>query len=548
MRITNKMLSSNMLNNINRNKQYISIYGDQYQTGQKIQRPSQDPVVAVRSLKYRSDMAELTQYLEKNIPDARAWMDVSEGALDEINNLLTEMNGYCVQGSNDIWELEERDKILANLEQYMEQIYSQGNTDYAGRYVFTGYRTDVPLLFDKASDKVEYEITEPISAATLKQISYVTGGATYDPAKTENDYNLEAATTKYAYRLRLSYDEVSSLEKFGYDYSYEYEDPATNAKYTIDAKVSYDAAAAAPTPSSTITYTIKDAAGTDVTAAPPAGFVAPVAPAFTNKSVNDVDAYQAQPGHINFIKETGELIIADDLFENMRKATNIEAVYNKNKFEKEELRPEHYFDCKTYDLDLTGARVPNSEKLYKKPEDQVIEYEINFSQKLQINTMANESITQTLGRDIDEILKQVKKVTAVEKQLKEAKKLLEDDSVKNNETQKKALETLKERLDEEFTQEKKILQEKFGNAITSTQKAQDGINESVASLGSRYLRLNMTEARLENQKVDFAEMQKSNDKVAMEDAIINFESSKVTYNASLSAASKVIQNTLLDFI
>lgn len=544
MRITNKMLSSNMLNNINRNKQYISIYGDQYQTGQKIQRPSQDPVVAVRSLKYRSDMAELTQYLEKNIPDARAWMDVSEGALDEINNLLTEMNGYCVQGSNDIWELEERDKILANLEQYMEQIYSQGNTDYAGRYVFTGYRTDVPLLFDKASDKVEYEITEPISAATLKQISYVTGGATYDPAKTENDYNLEAATTKYAYRLRLSYDEVSSLEKFGYDYSYEYEDPTTNDKYTIDAKVSYDAAAAA----STITYTIKDAAGTDVTNTPPNGFVAPVAPVFTNKSVNDVDAYQAQPGHINFIKETGELIIADDLFENMRKATNIEAVYNKNKFEKEELRPEHYFDCKTYDLDLTGARVPNSEKLYKKPEDQVIEYEINFSQKLQINTMANESITQTLGRDIDEILKQVKKVTAVEKQLKEAKKLLEDDSVKNNETQKKALETLKERLDEEFTQEKKILQEKFGNAITSTQKAQDGINESVASLGSRYLRLNMTEARLENQKVDFAEMQKSNDKVAMEDAIINFESSKVTYNASLSAASKVIQNTLLDFI
>lgn len=548
MRITNKMLSSNMLNNINRNKQYISIYGDQYQTGQKIQRPSQDPVVAVRSLKYRSDMAELTQYLEKNIPDARAWMDVSEGALDEINNLLTEMNGYCVQGSNDIWELEERDKILANLEQYMEQIYSQGNTDYAGRYVFTGYRTDVPLLFDKASDKVEYEITEPISAATLKQISYVTGGATYDPAKTENDYNLEAATTKYAYRLRLSYDEVSSLEKFGYDYSYEYEDPTTNDKYTIDAKVSYDAAAVAPTPSSTITYTIKDAAGTDVTNTPPNGFVAPVAPVFTNKSVNDVDAYQAQPGHINFIKETGELIIADDLFENMRKATNIEAVYNKNKFEKEELRPEHYFDCKTYDLDLTGARVPNSEKLYKKPEDQVIEYEINFSQKLQINTMANESITQTLGRDIDEILKQVKKVTAVEKQLKEAKKLLEDDSVKNNETQKKALETLKERLDEEFTQEKKILQEKFGNAITSTQKAQDGINESVASLGSRYLRLNMTEARLENQKVDFAEMQKSNDKVAMEDAIINFESSKVTYNASLSAASKVIQNTLLDFI
>ena len=54
MRVTSKMMTTNMLNNINRNKNNMSILGNQYSTQQKIQRPSEDPVVAVRSLKYRS--------------------------------------------------------------------------------------------------------------------------------------------------------------------------------------------------------------------------------------------------------------------------------------------------------------------------------------------------------------------------------------------------------------------------------------------------------------------------------------------------------------
>ena len=70
MRVTSKMMNSNALNNINRNKTNLSMLANQYATQQKIQRPSEDPVVAVRSLKYRTSVAELEQYAKKNVPDA----------------------------------------------------------------------------------------------------------------------------------------------------------------------------------------------------------------------------------------------------------------------------------------------------------------------------------------------------------------------------------------------------------------------------------------------------------------------------------------------
>jgi len=44
-------MNNNMMNNINKNKNRLNILDEQYATGKKIQRPSEDPIVAVRALK-----------------------------------------------------------------------------------------------------------------------------------------------------------------------------------------------------------------------------------------------------------------------------------------------------------------------------------------------------------------------------------------------------------------------------------------------------------------------------------------------------------------
>ena len=76
------------------------------------------------------------------------------------------------------------------------------------------------------------------------------------------------------------------------------------------------------------------------------------------------------------------------------------------------------------------------------------------------------------------------------------------------------------------------------------------ISVSIAntSLGSRYKRLELIEDRLTNQETSFTEILDKNESVDLEDAIINYNAAEVTYNASLSAASKVVKNSLLDFI
>ena len=51
MRITNKMMTNNALYNINNNKNLLSTLENQYSTGKKIQKPSDDQIIAVRALK-----------------------------------------------------------------------------------------------------------------------------------------------------------------------------------------------------------------------------------------------------------------------------------------------------------------------------------------------------------------------------------------------------------------------------------------------------------------------------------------------------------------
>ena len=164
MRITNSMMINSSLANIATNKTQMSTLDTQLSTKKKISRPSEDPVVAIRALRLRSSLTEVTQYLEKNIPDADAWMKVTEGALAEVDDMFRDVIEYCNQGSSDQFETDDRQTIINCLAKLKDSIYAQGNVDYAGRYVFTGYKTDSTLTFTTQADAQDkkYTITEPI--------------------------------------------------------------------------------------------------------------------------------------------------------------------------------------------------------------------------------------------------------------------------------------------------------------------------------------------------------------------------------------------------
>jgi flagellar hook-associated protein 3 FlgL len=496
MRITNKMMTNNMMSNINKNKFNVTNLEQQYSSGKKIQRPSDDPIVTVRALKLRTNLSELKQYYEKNIPDAKSWMDVTESALNTVNDILKQVNTYCVQGSSDTLTSKDRSSIVSNLTQMKEQIYQEGNTNFAGRYVFTGYKTDSSLLFTSDENNLVYSIAEDVNVNRIQVVNKISGS--YELADYENpaiDFT-EAPKMAETYRIQLSYDKLNqqapeSIKLF-----------KKNEAGILEEKTAFKN--------------------------------------LVSISASDPDAYLPDNGVAHYLPETGEIILGKDAYEELRKADQMEINYVKTGFEKGNIKPEHYFDCT-----MTDNSKPEVEVTYTKSEQQ-IQYEVNYNQKLTINTEGSDAITHQIGRCIDDILNSVNDVVQTENKLTEVDKRLADMSL--TEDDKVRYNKMKEQLKTELELKKEAMQRAFSNGIKVSSEEQDRVNTAVADLGSRYVRLELTENRLSSQKVDFEDLLSENEDVDMVDTIIKYNAAETIYNASLSAASQVVQKSLLDFL
>jgi len=366
MRITNGMMTSNTKNNININKLNEDRLNTQIATGQVISRPSEDPVVAIRALRLNTNLSQLTQYYKKNIPDAEAWLNVTETALKQTNQIFTNIKENLTTGASDDNTATDRQKILESLKGLRAELYSAGNADYAERTVFTGYRTGESLTFLATDTDLnsEYMIHETFDAKALDTFNYITSDTNDETKVTQNEIN----------RIRLSYDNIMSS--------------GTPTNITL-------------ADGSTIPVTMQSISG---------------------KTQAEIDSiYTGTPDNGAYlIPETGELILGKTAATNYANAAATGQAtfeYTKNQWNSGDLRPEHYFACtqttgtplKTtyfnYDLkdDGTGKMVPDPTKPNFK--NQNMEIEISFNQKITINTHANEVYTHDIGRDIDDLLR-----------------------------------------------------------------------------------------------------------------------------------------------
>lgn len=467
-----------MLYNINRNRLNLSKLESQYSSGKRISRPSENPMIAVRSLKLRTDLAELNQYFEKNIPDAKSWMDVTEAALVTANDLLTDMHTQLVQGANDTLTTSNRNSIIENIKQMAAQFYQEGDSDYAGRYVFTGFKTDTSLLFDKTTDNVSYSITQHFKPRDIEYMSKV-----------------EAPSLVHSYRIKLAYSDITSMLE------------------------------------------IRDKDGQVVQGI-----------TVESKPLSDTDVYNPTGYTVHFIPETGELIFGEDVLDTMRQASDISVTYQKDSFKKDDLRPEHYFDCVKTEPSSPNLKLdmndPNNKVIHYTKSNQEIQYEVNFNQKLTVNTQAKDAFSHDIKRLVEELVSVSDDVAITEERIREIEGYLEDPNFENKAGLERMLETLKV----ELGLKNKVLQDVFSKGLTRVSDQQERLNIAVSDLGSRYVRLELTESRLASQQIDFEELLSQNEDVDLVDTIIRYGAAETLYNASLSAAGQIVKTSLLDFI
>lgn len=161
MRVTNTMLINNMISNIGKNMRRMEGYQRKLATGKKIAVPSDDPIVAARALKLRTDVSQLEQY-KRNAEDAVSWLEITESALNNIGEILQRVRELAVQAGNSTMTTEDTQKTAEEVEQLKGQLIKIANSTYAGRYIFSGFKTDTKLLDDDGNFVVEVEDTESI--------------------------------------------------------------------------------------------------------------------------------------------------------------------------------------------------------------------------------------------------------------------------------------------------------------------------------------------------------------------------------------------------
>ena len=315
MRITNKIMQRNNLANINTNKIYQDQLSTQMSTQKKIARASDDPVVAIRALRLRSNVTEVTQYYSKNIPDAKSWLEITEDALKNQSQVMTDMISQATKGANGDLTSKDRGIILEQLQALGDEVYSTANADYAGRYVFTGFRTDTPLSFLAAKEQT-YEIKEQLDRNAISTLTKVESGnvldwtaENYDTLKKANEQSVEAVEV---YRLQLAYKDCSE---------------------NVEPRV-------------LIRNADGEARGQDCT--------------IMHSYENDPSPYKAasmDDDAMIYIPETGEILLGKNNYQFLMQVKDdisttenegeIQVVYRKDSWKTGDLRPEHYFCCKS---------------------------------------------------------------------------------------------------------------------------------------------------------------------------------------------------------
>lgn len=515
MRMTNKIMRNNSLYNINQNKILEDRLTNQMTNQSKIARPSDDPVVAIRALRLRSNVTAVSQYYDKNAKDADQWLTVTADALTTIDEVLTDLLSQATGAANKDFTADNLDIVLTQMKSLTKEFYASGNVDYAGRFVFSGYRTDTAITFsaedisEMTKHPVSYEIHEDMGYADISTINYTNynilstdiGG---NGVNANNESYEQGITNTKLFRLRLSYNNLDGA------------DAAGNLPITLTVGGN----------------TVPQTAFTEYTDA---------------ETAYAAIADGTEQG-IAYIPSTGELVFSEKYYQdNYKEGDQFGITYNKSNWIEGDINPVHYFPC-TETKDIGNGTMADVKKTAYNitSVNQDIYYDVGFNQQIQVNTLTTEVFSHDVQRDMDDFqhcLTQLRdietKISDIEK--KRAEFAEDSDDYKNWTKKLEAANKAKDYIREN-------IHTKFENQITKYQKYQNDNNIAITNNATRGSRLELISTRLMNQKATFKDLQTDNEGIDVTQVAVELSASELTYQAALMATGKIMETNLMNYI
>lgn len=152
MRVTNQMMSTSYLKDLNRNLNNLNTLQTQLTTGKEINKASDNPFKTARIMQMYSDIAANKQYNE-NIKDTISWLDTTDTALNQLGSTSQRIRELMVSSGNAIYGSDEKKAIKNEINQLINQTAQILNTNFDGKYIFGGTKSlSKPVGVEKDSN------------------------------------------------------------------------------------------------------------------------------------------------------------------------------------------------------------------------------------------------------------------------------------------------------------------------------------------------------------------------------------------------------------
>ncbi|MDP4179500.1 MAG: flagellar hook-associated protein FlgL [Bacillota bacterium] len=553
MRITNNMLINNMMGFVSNNLTRMDKYQTQLATGKKINVPSDDPIVAAKALKLRTDVAEVDQF-KKNANDANSWMDITESSMGMIVDVLQRARELAVQSANGTMTTDDREKVKKEVEQLKGQIIHLSNSTYAGRYVFSGFSTDTPLMNEDGTYKISVASNETaviksgLNDLTKAPVDNTTANLSFQICLDGTNYKTVTLPAK-------NYDGTANdLNTLALDIQ-----TGINANPELaDIRVTNDGGRLQFSLRNTV-----DSNGNRMKMYIKQGTPADLLQSIKLKTDPVTNIVVSKSEDINYqigINDNLNVnVLGSQLFGTGIKGDMGEFMVGLNSFIDSLSRP----DTTTY---ITGQNVEASAS---KPLNLTNNNQFNIKvdgmssyTTITIPDPGGYTYDGTPGKTLDDLVNSIQASITSDKNLVDANVTVKNEdgrlvfsanggrklTLMEGPASNDALRSLRIYTNLDKTVSSYTGKEGIDNSITELDNLRDKVMGIRSDVGARTNRIDLTLNRLENDNINFTQLMSENEDVDMAETIMNLKNEENVYKASLEGGARVIQPSLMDFL
>ena len=168
MRITNASMVRSHLYDTQNNLTNMSKINQQISTGKVINTVSDNPHKAIKIMNINNEI-KYTEKYNYNIDETVGWMNTTDGALDNVGNLLGEIKETILKVGNGTYSQNEMKSLNEDMNEKIKQLADTLNSTHGGKYLFGGSSVDdAPItVIENPDGTVKLEFSKDKNGQTI---------------------------------------------------------------------------------------------------------------------------------------------------------------------------------------------------------------------------------------------------------------------------------------------------------------------------------------------------------------------------------------------